>query len=74
MVEVGLRLILPFFPPGCSVVPPPFFLVYNITLVSVYNIVIQYFYRLYSIKSFYRIMTTIPCAIQCILVAYLFYV
>ena len=39
----------------------------------VYSILIQYFYRSYSIKSYYKIMAIIPCAIQYILVAYLFY-
>ena len=36
-----------------------------------YSIVIQYFYRLFSIKDYYIIMTIILCAIQYILVAYL---
>ena len=40
---------------------------------QVYSIVIQCFYRLYSIKSYYRIIAINPCAIQYILVAYLFY-
>ena len=31
------------------------------------------FYRLYFIKCYYKIIAIIPCAIQCILVAYLFY-
>ena len=35
--------------------------------------VIEYFYRLCSIKSYYKIMAIIPCALQQILVAYLFY-
>ena len=34
---------------------------------------IQHFYRLYSIKAYYKTMALIPCAIQYILVAYLFY-
>ena len=34
---------------------------------------IQHFYRLYSIKAYYKMMALIPCAIQYILVAYLFY-
>ena len=33
---------------------------------------IQYFYRLYNI-SYYKIMAIIPCTIQNIFVAYLFY-
>ena len=36
-----------------------------------YSIVIQYFYRLYSIQSYYKIMAIIPCAV--FFVAYLFY-
>ena len=31
---------------------------------------IYYFCRLYSIKSYYKIMAIIPCAMQYILVAY----
>ena len=31
------------------------------------------FYRLYSILGYFKIMATIPCAIEYILVAYLFY-
>ena len=38
-----------------------------------YSTVIQYFCRLYSIIGYYKIMGIIPCAIQYILVAYLFY-
>ena len=34
-----------------------------------YCIGIQYFYRLYSIKSYYKITAIIPCAVQYILVA-----
>ena len=34
--------------------------------------VTQYFYRLYSVKSYYRIMYIIPCVIQYIHVAYLY--
>ena len=34
--------------------------------------VIQYFYRVYSIKSYYKLMALIPCVIQYILVACLF--
>ena len=34
---------------------------------------IQYLYRLYSIKNYYKIMAIIPCAVQRILFAYLFY-
>ena len=30
---------------------------------------IQYFYRLYSIKRYYKIMAIIPCAVQYIVVA-----
>ena len=37
-----------------------------------YSLVIQYFYRLYSTKSYYNIMAIISCAIQYILVAFLF--
>ena len=37
------------------------------------SIVIQYFYRLSSIKSYYKIIAIIPYAVQYILVAYLFY-
>ena len=37
------------------------------------NVVSQHFYRLCSIKSYYKIMAIIPCAIQNILIAYLFY-
>ena len=38
-----------------------------------YTIVIQYFYRFYPIKHYYKIMTIIPCVVQYILVTYLFY-
>ena len=38
-----------------------------------YIIVIQYSYRLYSIKSYYKIMAIIPYAEIYIHVAYLFY-
>ena len=34
---------------------------------QVYSIVIQQFYRLYSIKSYYKVMVVIPYAIQYIL-------
>ena len=34
---------------------------------------IQYFYKLYFIESYYKIMAIIPCAIQYIFVADLFY-
>ena len=40
---------------------------------QVYGIVILYFCRLYPIINYYKIMSIIPCAIQYILVAYLFY-
>ena len=36
--------------------------------------VIQYFYRLYSIENYYRVMGIIPCAEIYIHVAYLFYI
>ena len=39
-----------------------------------YNLVMQYIYRLYSIKSYYKIMVIIPCALRYLLVAYLFYI
>ena len=39
---------------------------------QVYSIVNHYFYRSCSIKSYYRIITIILSAAQCILVAYLF--
>ena len=48
-------------------------LIYNIILVSGAQLSDQYFCRLYSIISYYKIMAIIPCAIQYILVAYLFY-
>ena len=35
--------------------------------------VIQYFHRLYDIKSYYKIMAIISCAVQYILVSYIFY-
>ena len=34
---------------------------------------IQYFYRLYSIYSYYKTMTAIPCVVLFTLCAYLFY-
>ena len=34
---------------------------------------IQYFYSSYSIESYNKIMAIIPCAVQYIPVAYLFY-
>ena len=37
-----------------------------------YSLVIQYFYRLYSTESYYNIMAIISCAVQYILVAFLF--
>ena len=40
---------------------------------QVYSIVSQYFHRLYSIKSYYKIMAVISWAIKCILITYLFY-
>ena len=46
---------------------PVFFLlqlIYNIILVQVYDVVIQYFYRLYSIQSYYKTMAVFHCAIQ----------
>ena len=47
-------------------------LIYNIILVlGVQHS--DYFYRLYSIKSYYKITTIILCATQVIFVAYLFY-
>ena len=39
-----------------------------------YSIETQCFYRLYSIINSYTIMGTVPCAMQLILVAYLFHV
>ena len=38
-----------------------------------YSIVIQYFYRLYAIKNYYKIMAIIPRAVNGISAAYLFY-
>ena len=38
-----------------------------------YSIMIQYICTLYSIIDYYKVMAIIPCAIQHILVAYLFY-
>lgn len=38
-----------------------------------HSIVIYYFYKLYSIKSYYNIASRIVCVIQCSLVPYLFY-
>ena len=38
-----------------------------------YSIVIQDFYRFYYIKSYYKIMAIIHCAIQYVLIAYIFY-
>ena len=38
-----------------------------------YSIEIQYFYSLYSIKGYYKIMAIIPYVIEYILVAYVFY-
>ena len=35
--------------------------------------VIQYFFRLYSLTSYYKIMAIVPCVIQCIFISYLFY-
>ena len=46
----------------------------HFAIQQMYSIVIQYFYRLYSIIGFYKIMGIIPCAIQYILFVYLFYI
>lgn len=35
--------------------------------------VTQYFYRLYSIKIYYKMMAIIPCTVQYILAAFLFF-
>ena len=40
---------------------------------QVYSTVIKYFCSLSSIKSYYKIMAIIPCAVQYIFVAYIFY-
>ena len=37
-----------------------------------YSIVIQYFYAVYFIKCYYKIMAIISCALQCVFIAYLF--
>ena len=48
-------------------------LIFNIILVlGVHSIMIQYFDRLYSIKSYYKKMVIVFCAVQYILVAYYF--
>ena len=38
-----------------------------------FSIVIQHFYRLYAVKSYYKIMAIFLYAIQYILVAFVFY-
>ena len=44
-----------------------------VTCCSVDITVIQYFYRLYAIESYYKIVAIFPCVVQYILIAYLFY-
>ena len=48
-------------------------LIYIIYQFPVYSVMTQYFYRLlYCFGSHHKIMSVIPCAVQCILVAHLF--
>ena len=35
---------------------------------------IQYLYRLCAVESYYKITAVVPCVVQYILIAYLFYV
>ena len=48
-------------------------LIYNIILISNIQYSDSVFYRLYSIKSLYKLMVIIPCDVQCTPVDYLFY-
>ena len=56
-------------------------LTYNVSLIQVYSKVIQlytciysFFFRLFSHTGYYRILSRDPCAIQQVLVGYLFYI
>ena len=47
---------------------------YCICHFHMYNLVIQYFYELYSTYSYYKIMPLFPCAVDCLLLTYFFIV
>ena len=46
---------------------------YKLYSFQVCSIVIQHFYRLYAIKSYYKIMDVFLCAVQYVLVALVFH-
>ena len=46
---------------------------YKLHSFQVYSIVIQHFYRLCAIKSYYKIMAVFLCAVQYVLVAVVFH-
>ena len=57
-------------------------LIYNVVLVSgvqqsdsvIHECIYIFFFRFFSIIGYYKILRTVPCALQQVLVVYLFYI